>query len=109
MAQAAGILPNVKQESDSALPIHPPRSGGWMGGDDCLKMNYVQMKTTEIIKLLRHVGNEDNTMPLSDAEQRLYAALHLARMGYEDEIRLGHPAPERLCMICGVPVSDCCC
>jgi hypothetical protein len=46
---------------------------------------------------------------LSEAEQRFYTAIHLALMAYADEVRLGHPAPERRCMICGVPVSQCCC
>ena len=30
-------------------------------------------------------------------------------MDDEDEIRLGHPAPERRCMIRNAPVSQCCC
>jgi len=67
------------------------------------------MKTTELIKCLRRAVNEGDGLPLADAEQRLYTALHLAVMAYEDEIRLGHPAPERRCMICGVPVNQCCC
>jgi hypothetical protein len=48
-------------------------------------------------------------MPLSEAEERLYTTIHLGVMAYEDEIRLGHPAPERRCLICGVPVSQCRC
>lgn len=67
------------------------------------------MKTTELTKLLWRAVNEADTAPLTDAEQRLYWALHMAVLAYEDEVRLGHPAPERRCMICGVPVSKCCC
>ncbi len=48
-------------------------------------------------------------MPLSEAEQRLYAAIHPALLAYQDEVRLGHPDLERRCMICEVPVSRCCC
>jgi len=48
-------------------------------------------------------------MPLSEAEARLYTVVHLGVMAYEDEVRLGHPAPERRCMMCGVLVSQCCC
>jgi len=33
----------------------------------------------------------------------------LAALAFEDEVQLGHPAPERRCMICGVVVSKCCC
>ena len=67
------------------------------------------MKTTELTKLLWRAVNESDELPLSAAEQQLYSAIHLAVMAYEDEVRLGHPAPERRCMICGVPVSQCCC
>ena len=76
---------------------------------DCLKMNYARMKTTELTKLLWQAVNESDELPLSEAEQRLYAVIHPALMAYEDEVRLGHPAPERRCMICHVPVSKCCC
>lgn len=72
-------------------------------------MNSVQMKTTELTKLLWRAVNEADKAPLTEAEQRLYTAVQLAVMAYEDEVRLGHPAPERRCMICGVPVSKCSC
>ena len=48
-------------------------------------------------------------LALSEAEQQFYTAIHLAVMAFEDEVRLGRPAPERRCMICGVVVSKCCC
>ena len=67
------------------------------------------MKTNELTGLLRKVLNESDQMPLSEAEFRLHTKLHLAVMAYEDEVRLGHPAPERRCMICEVPLSQCCC
>jgi hypothetical protein len=67
------------------------------------------MKTNELIKLLWRALNESDRSPLSEAEERLYTTIHLAVMAYEDEVRLGHPAAERRCMICGVPVSECCC
>ena len=67
------------------------------------------MKTTELKKLLRRAVNESDTLPLSEAEQRLYTSLHLAVMAYEDEVRLGHPATERRCMICEEPLSECGC
>jgi hypothetical protein len=53
--------------------------------------------------------NEADELPLSEAEQGLYAKLHLAVMAYEDEVRLGHPGVERRCMICNVPVNQCYC
>ena len=74
-----------------------------------LKILSVQMKTTELTKLLWQAVNESDLVPLSDAEERLYTVLHLGVMAYEDEARLGHPAPERRCMKCGVLVSQCCC
>ena len=67
------------------------------------------MKVTELIKLLWRAVNESDGLPLTEAEQRLYTALHLAVMAYEDELRLGHEPEERRCMICNVPVSQCCC
>ena len=67
------------------------------------------MKTTEVTKLLWRAVNESDEIPLSEEEQRLYTALHLAVMAFEDEVRLGHEPSERRCMICGVPVSQCCC
>ena len=87
----------------------PQPRGARRGAVARLKINYVQMKTTELIKLLWRAVNESDRLPLSEAEQRLYTAMHLAVMAYEDEIRLGHPAPERRCMICNAPVSQCCC
>jgi len=39
-------------------------------------------------------------LALTDAEERFYSAVHLAVMAYEDELQLGHGAPERRCMIC---------
>jgi len=67
------------------------------------------MKTTELTKLLWQAVNESDLMPLSEAEARLYTVVHLGVMACEDEVRLGHPAPERRCMMCGVLVSQCCC
>jgi hypothetical protein len=67
------------------------------------------MKTTELTKLLWRAVNESDELPLSEAEERIYAAIHLGVMAYGDEVCLGHSAPERRCMICGVPVSQCCC
>lgn len=67
------------------------------------------MKTAELNKLLRRAIAESDRLPLSEAEARLYTALHLAVMAYEDEIRLGHPAPERRCLICEVYLSRCTC
>lgn len=67
------------------------------------------MKTTVLINLLWRAVNEADELPLTEGEQRLYTAIHLAVMAYDDEVRLGHPAPERRCMICGSMVSQCCC
>lgn len=69
----------------------------------------LKLKTVVLTKLMRCAVNESDELPLTDAEQRLYTAIHLAVMAYEDEVRLGVPAPERRCMICGVFVSQCCC
>jgi len=67
------------------------------------------MKTNELTGLLRRVLNESDEMPLTEAEMRFHTKLHLAVMAYEDEVRLGHPASERRCMICEKPLSQCCC
>jgi len=92
--------------SGSSLPAPRAERGGRR---DCLKTSYAQMQTTELTKCLWQAVNESDGLPLSEAEERLYSALHLAVMAYEDEVRLGHPAPERRCMICHAPVSECCC
>jgi|ERR1017187_8128486 hypothetical protein len=49
------------------------------------------------------------TLPLSAAEQWFYSRLHQALLACEDRACLGHPAPERRCMICEKPISQCCC
>jgi len=67
------------------------------------------MKTHDLRKVLWRAINESDLLALSEAEQRLYTALHLALMAYEDEERLGRPASERRCMICEVPLSKCRC
>ena len=67
------------------------------------------MKTAELIKLVWRAVNESDTLPLSEAEQRFYTTIHLAVMAYEDEVRLGHPAAERRCMICETTLSECHC
>jgi hypothetical protein len=64
------------------------------------------MKTTELTQLLWRAVNEADELPLTEAEQRFYASLQRAVMAYEDEVSR---APERRCMICNVPVSQCCC
>jgi len=66
------------------------------------------MKTSEIKMLWKFVrAGEDR--PLSAADLRLLIRVRSALMDYEDEVKLGEPARERRCMICGVPVSQCCC
>jgi hypothetical protein len=71
--------------------------------------SHPKLETVVLRKLVRCVVNESDREALTDAEQRLYSAIHLAVMAYEDEVRLGIPALERRCMICGAPVSQCCC
>ncbi len=67
------------------------------------------MKTIELKNVILKAVEENDRVPLSEAEERFLASVHLAALAYEDEIRLGHPAWDRRCMICGVPVSRCCC
>ena len=67
------------------------------------------MRTTELTNLLWRAVSESDELPLTEAESRLYTAIHLAVMAFEDEVRLGRPAPERRCIICEVPLSQCCC
>ena len=71
--------------------------------------NGKEMKTTELKKLLWRAVNESDTLPLSEAEERLYTAIQMAVMAYEDEVRVGHPGSERRCMICEKPLSECYC
>ena len=68
-----------------------------------------EMKTTELIKFIRWALKVRDRLPLSEAELRLDTGLHQSVLAYEDEVRLGHPARERRCMICELPISKCCC
>lgn len=67
------------------------------------------VKTEEIIKFLKKVEADSEERPFDEAEMKLFTSLHLARMAYEDNVRLGHPALERHCMICERPLSICFC
>jgi len=67
------------------------------------------MKTRELIKLLWRAVDEADALPLSEPEERLYGALHLAVLAYEDETVYRRVAAERRCMMCGVPLSQCHC
>ena len=81
-------------------------------GGDGLKINYVQMQngiTHEFLVKCWFALKASDRLPLTEAEQRFYTAIHLAVMAYEDEVRLGHPATEQRCMICHASVSKCCC
>ena len=75
---------------------------------DCLKINYAFMKTTEI-KLLWKLVKASEKRPLLAADLRLLMRIRSALMDYEDEVKLGHPAPERRCMICKEPLNQCRC
>jgi hypothetical protein len=55
------------------------------------------------------LGKDEISFNLSEAEALFLAAVHIAALAFEDESRLGHPAPERRCIICLVRVSQCCC
>jgi hypothetical protein len=66
------------------------------------------MKASDI-KCLWRLVKAGEERPLPAAELRLLMRVRLAVMAYEDEVRLGHPAPERRCMICHAPLSQCCC
>ena len=73
-----------------------------------MKINYAFMKPTELKKLWKLVKTGEEK-PLSATELRLFMRLRSALMDYEDEIKLGHPAPERRCMICKEPLNQCRC
>ena len=75
---------------------------------DGLKMNSAQMKKTELQMFWKLVKSGEDR-PLAAAELRLLLRVRLALMDYQDEIKLGHQAFERRCVICRVPVSQCCC
>jgi len=66
------------------------------------------MKLIELKNVILKAVDANDLLPLSEAEEQFLAKLHMAALAFEDEVRLGHPAPERRCMICGVSVSECC-
>ena len=72
-------------------------------------MNFVQMKTIELTKLLQRAVNEADELPLSPAELRFYTALHEALDDYEEAMQTGKPPLERRCLICKQPLKYCCC
>jgi hypothetical protein len=60
-----------------------------MGGDDCLKMNYAQMKSTEIKMLLKLVkAGEDR--PLTVADLALLVRIRFALHEYEAQVGQQH-------------------
>ena len=67
------------------------------------------LSARELKSLLRRALDASDTWPLSAAEQWFYSRLHQALLACEDRACLGHPAPERRCMICEKPISQCCC
>jgi hypothetical protein len=67
------------------------------------------VSTEWLIKMVRWTLRVLDKKPMNEGEQILLTGLHLAVMAYEDEVRWGHPAAERRCMICEVPLSQCCC
>ena len=67
------------------------------------------MRTQKLMKLLWRAVDEADALPLSEPEERLYGALHLAVLAYEDETVFRRVPPDRRCLICGVPVSECSC
>jgi hypothetical protein len=67
------------------------------------------MKIKQQIMQLRRIVDEWDTLPLSEAEFKLFGRLAEALTAYDHEVRSGHPASERLCLKCGVLVSQCCC
>jgi len=69
----------------------------------------IEMEPRELRKFLRQLVEQWNNRPLSEAEFILFGRLAEALTAFGDEVRLGHPATERRCMICNVPVSRCCC
>ena len=71
-------------------------------------MNCAHMKTTELQTLWKLVKAGEER-PLAAADLRLLMRMRSALMDYEDEVKLGQPAPQRRCMICASPVSLCCC
>ena len=73
-----------------------------------MKMNSAQMKSTEL-QMIWKLVKAGEERPLSAADLRLLMRLRSALINHEDEMKLDHPAPERRCMICGVPVSRCFC
>jgi hypothetical protein len=73
-----------------------------------LKINYAFMKTTEI-KLLWKLVKASEKRSLSAADLRLLMRIRSALMDYEDEVKLGHPATERRCLICKEPINQCRC
>jgi hypothetical protein len=75
---------------------------------DGLKMNSAQMKTTELQMLWKLVKDgEDRT--LTAADLRLLMRVRSVLIDYQEELKSVGSATERPCMICGVPVSQCCC
>lgn len=67
------------------------------------------MKIIELKNMILKAMDANDRTPLSEAEERFLTAVHIAALAFEDENRLGHPAPERRCMKCLVPESQCCC
>jgi len=66
------------------------------------------MKSTEVQTLWKLVKAGENRH-ISAADFRLLLRVRAALMDYEREITFEPHDAERRCMICGVPVNQCCC
>ena len=91
-----------------ATESHAEAANGWPY-DEIESAECLRLAAPELRKLLRQTIDQNDMMPFSEAEQRFFGVLCDALSAYEDEVRLGHPAPERRCGLCGAPVSQCCC
>lgn len=69
----------------------------------------IQMQPAERRKLMRRVVTEWDTLPLSEAEFKLFGRIAEVWTAYDYEVRSGHRASERVCLLCRALVSQCCC
>ena len=63
----------------------------------------VFLRQMNLALFIQKVGQSNETAPAPSAVRPGQSAE--GQMTYEDEVRLGHPALERRCMICNVPVT----
>ena len=91
-----------------ALAARAERPQGWPH-KNVMSAASVVMATSDVLKMLREVVDQNDNAPLSQAEFNLFAVMEQALALSPDEARTGKSESGRHCRICGALLRDCFC